>query len=105
VLASVGFDIHKGDPLGGMLVTPDGFAGLTHNLMEIARLSCDGKLVLTLEGGYNLEGLRDSVKAVLKELRAETTTNDRDWSGKEDKRMLGAVLDKVKEIQGRYWKI
>ena len=103
VLASVGFDIHKGDPLGGMLVTPDGFAGLTHILMEIARLTCDGKLVLTLEGGYNLEGLRDSVKAVLKELRAETTTKDRDWSGKEDQRMLGAVLDKVKEIQGRYW--
>jgi acetoin utilization deacetylase AcuC-like enzyme len=105
VLASVGFDIYKGDPLGGMLVTPDGFAGLTHTLMEIARLSCDGKLVLTLEGGYNLEGLRDSVKAVLKELRAETTTNDRDWSGKEDQRKLSAVLDKVKEIQGRYWRM
>jgi acetoin utilization deacetylase AcuC-like enzyme len=88
-----------------MLVTPDGFAGLTHILMEIARLSCDGKLVLTLEGGYNLEGLRDSVKAVLKELRAETTTKDQDWSGKEDQRKLSAVLDKVKEIQGRYWKM
>ena len=73
--------------------------------MEIARLSCDGKLVLTLEGGYNLEGLRDSVKAVLKELRAETTANDRDWSGKEDQRKLSAVLDKVKEIQGRYWRM
>ncbi len=105
VLASVGVDIYKGDPLGGMGVTPDGFAGLTHILMEIARLSCDGKLVLTLEGGYNLEGLRDSVKAVLKELRGETTIKDRDWSGKENKRILTPVLDKVKEIQGRYWKI
>jgi len=105
VLSSVGIDIYKGDPLGGMSVTPDGFAGLTHILMEIARLSCDGKLVLTLEGGYNLEGLRDSVKAVLKELRGETTIKDRDWSGEENKRILTPVLDKVKEIQGRYWKI
>jgi acetoin utilization deacetylase AcuC-like enzyme len=60
---------------------------------------------LTLEGGYNLEGLRDSVKAILKELRAETTTKDQDWSRKEDQRKLSAVLYKVKEIQGRYWKV
>jgi len=60
---------------------------------------------LTLEGGYNLQGLRDSVKAVLKELRAETTTNDRDWSGEENKGILNPVLGKVKEIQGRYWRM
>ena len=105
MLASVGFDIHRDDPLGGMSVTPHGFAGLTHVLMEIARLSCDGRLVLTLEGGYNLQGLRDSVKAVLKELRGETTAKDRDWSGKEDKTILDPVLDKVKDIHARYWKI
>ena len=105
VLASVGFDIHQDDPLGGMSVTPRGFAALTHILMEIARLSCDGKLVLTLEGGYNLQGLLDSVKAVLKELRGETTAEDRDWSGDEDKRILDPVLDEVKSIHGRYWKM
>ena len=105
VLASVGVDIHKDDPLGGMSVTPDGFAGLTRTLMEIARSSCDGKLVLTLEGGYNLQGLRDSVKAVLKELRGESIIKDRDWSGEEDKRILDPVLDKAKSIQSRYWKI
>jgi acetoin utilization deacetylase AcuC-like enzyme len=105
VLASVGFDIHKDDPLGGMAVTPCGFAGLTHILMEVARLSCNDKLVLTLEGGYNLQGLRDSVKAVLKELRGETTAEDRDSSGDEDKRILNPVLDKVNSIHGRYWKM
>ncbi len=105
VLASVGFDIHKDDPLGGMSITPLGFAALTHILMEIARLSCDGKLVLTLEGGYNLQGLRDSVKAVLKELRGETTAEDRDWSDDGDKRILDPVLDEVKSIHGRYWKM
>ena len=105
VLASVGFDIYEGDPLGGMSVTPDGFAGLTRTFMEIARSNCDGKLVLTLEGGYNLQGLRDSVKAVLKELRGESAIKDRDWSSEENQRILTPVLDKVKSIQGRYWKI
>ena len=105
VLSSVGFDIYEGDPLGGMSVTPDGFAGLTRILMEIARSNCAGKLVLTLEGGYNLQGLRDSVKSVLKELRGETTIKDRDWSGEEDKRILDPVLDKAKSIQSRYWKV
>ncbi len=105
VLVSVGFDIYEGDPLGGMSVTPDGFAGLTRTLMEIASSSCDGKIVLTLEGGYNLQGLRDSVKSVLKELRGESTIKDQDWSGKEDRRILNPVLDKAKSIQSGYWKI
>jgi len=97
-------DIYEGDPLGGMPVTPDGFAGLTRILMEIAHSSCDGKLVLTLEGGYNLKGLRDSVKSVLKELNEESTIKGRDWSDKENQRILTPVLDKIKSIQGEYWK-
>ena len=105
VLASVGFDIYEGDPLGGMSVTPDGFAGLTRTLMETALSSCNDKLVLTLEGGYNLTGLRDSVKSVLKELRGESTIQNRDWSDKENQRMLAPVIDKVKSIQGKYWKL
>jgi len=64
-----------------------------------------GQACLRREGGYNLQGLRDSVKAVLKELRGEITTKDQDWSGKEDKRILAPVIDKVKEIHSRYWKI
>jgi len=68
VLVSAGFDIYRDDPLGGMLVTPDGFAGLTRSVMDIADACCDGKVVITLEGGYDLTGLSESVKAVLKEL-------------------------------------
>jgi acetoin utilization deacetylase AcuC-like enzyme len=60
---------------------------------------------LTLEGGYNLKGLRDSVKTVLKELRGESTIKDKDWSGMENEAMLFPVLDRVKNIHKRYWKI
>jgi len=105
VFCSVGFDIYMNDPLGGMSVSPDGFAGLTRVLMDIARETCNGRLVLTLEGGYDLEGLRNSAKAVLKEMRGESTIEGRNWSGQENQRMLAPVLDKVRSIQGKYWKV
>lgn len=76
-------------------MSPNGFAGLTPILMDIAGETCKGRLGLTLEGDYNLEGLRDSVKAVLKELRGESTIGEKDWSGEVDERMLASVLEKV----------
>jgi len=65
VLVSAGFDTYYRDPLGGMGVTEDGFAEITRILMQIADACCDGKIVLTLEGGYHLEGLAQSVKRVI----------------------------------------
>ena len=63
VLISSGFDAHKDDPLGGMKVTPEGFAEMTRIVKEIAERSCYGRLVSVLEGGYNLRGLAKSVEA------------------------------------------
>jgi len=64
-----------------------------------------GQACLRREGSYDLQGLRDSVKSVLKELSEESTIKGRDWSDKENQRILAPVLDKVKSIQGKYWKI
>src|SRR4030042_67561 len=72
VLLSAGFDTYYQDPLGGMRVTPDGFAALTRILLEIAESSCQGRFVAVLEGGYHLSGLTQSVKAVLEEMRDDT---------------------------------
>ncbi len=65
VLVSAGFDIFAGDPLGGMEVNVAGFGALTTVLMNIARPTARERVVFTLEGGYNLFGLRDGVKSVL----------------------------------------
>lgn len=72
VLVSAGFDAHRDDPLGGMAVTADGFAGLCGVVREIAGLSAGGKLVLVLEGGYDLAGLADSVYACVEVLAGAT---------------------------------
>lgn len=76
VLLSAGFDIYCDDPLGGMRVTPQGFAALVRILLNIADRCCRGRLVATLEGGYHVQGLTKSVKAVLKEMLDETHCSD-----------------------------
>jgi acetoin utilization deacetylase AcuC-like enzyme len=63
VLVSAGFDSAKGDLLGRMNVTPEGYAELTRILKGIADQYCHGRLVSVLEGGYNLESLAASVEA------------------------------------------
>lgn len=70
ILVSAGYDICLGDPLGAMVVTNPGFAYMTRVLKELAAEVCEGRLLLTLEGGYNLAGLRDGVLATLGELAA-----------------------------------
>jgi acetoin utilization deacetylase AcuC-like enzyme len=104
ILVSAGFDIYMEDPLGGMNVTPDGFAGLTRSIMQMANECCGGRVVITLEGGYNLQGLRDSVKAVLWELAALTETNTTALLNKADQRALDYVTKQVIDVQRRYWK-
>ncbi|XP_014318481.1 histone deacetylase 6 isoform X1 [Myotis lucifugus] len=61
VLVAAGFDALQGDPKGEMAATPAGFAQLTHLLMGLA----GGKLILSLEGGYNLRSLAEGVSASL----------------------------------------
>uniref|UniRef100_A0A670JYK6 Histone deacetylase 6 n=1 Tax=Podarcis muralis TaxID=64176 RepID=A0A670JYK6_PODMU len=64
VLVAAGFDSVIGDPKGEMSATPACFAHLTHLLMPLS----GGKLVLSLEGGYNLQSLAEGTCAVLKAL-------------------------------------
>uniref|UniRef100_A0A673VPU9 Protein deacetylase HDAC6 n=1 Tax=Suricata suricatta TaxID=37032 RepID=A0A673VPU9_SURSU len=61
VLVAAGFDALQGDPKGEMAATPAGFAQLTHLLMGLA----EGRLILSLEGGYNLRSLAEGVSASL----------------------------------------
>lgn len=65
LLVSAGFDAHVRDPLGGMRVSTEGFRWIISSLVEFARETCNGKMALTLEGGYDLKALRDSVEAGL----------------------------------------
>ena len=106
VFVSAGFDIYYQDPLGGMQVTPEGFANLAKIILEFAQATCKGKVVFVLEGGYHLEGLRDSAREVLKTMRGEILAGGRDEKiGKQaDPRIIDPILKKVKETQKPFWK-
>ena len=65
LLVSAGFDAAAGDPLGGMLVTPDGFRELAARTRRLcSRIAC------VLEGGYNVETLPDLVRATVEGIEA-----------------------------------
>ncbi len=65
VLVSAGFDSHRDDPLGEMFVTGAGYARMTRALMAAAETTARGRIVFVLEGGYDLDGLEEGVRAVL----------------------------------------
>jgi len=71
ILVSAGYDAHWADPLAGMRLSTAGFHGLTTTLVSLAEELCRGRLVLTLEGGYDLSALSHSVLATFAALRRE----------------------------------
>lgn len=63
LIISAGFDAHKDDPLASLCFEPEDFAWATGKLLSVAREHCRGRLVSTLEGGYDLQGLATSTAA------------------------------------------
>ncbi|MGB0546795.1 MAG: histone deacetylase family protein [Paracoccaceae bacterium] len=63
ILVSAGFDAHEADPLAELNWSTEDFSWLTERICKIASDCCGGRLVSTLEGGYDLEALAESVKA------------------------------------------
>jgi acetoin utilization deacetylase AcuC-like enzyme len=61
IVISAGFDAHWRDPLGGLELREDDYLWVTRKLMEVADATAQGRIVSVLEGGYDLQGLRDSV--------------------------------------------
>jgi acetoin utilization deacetylase AcuC-like enzyme len=104
ILVSAGFDIYFRDPLSSMNVTPKGFAGLTRLIMDLADECCMGKLVITLEGGYHIDGQRDSVKAVLQELADINKTSIPDLLARADKSIVDFAIKPVLDIHRDFWK-
>ncbi len=65
VMISAGFDAHKDDPLASMGLTEAGYADLTGIVAGIAKRHAGGRVLSSLEGGYNLAALAASVDSHL----------------------------------------
>ena len=68
ILISAGFDTYRADPVGGLDLEVQDFATLTRLVVELARETCNGRIVSVLEGGYHLEALPLAVETHLRVL-------------------------------------
>jgi len=99
VLISAGFDPHRRDPLGGMEVSEQGFAALARSLVDVAERSAGGRCVAVLEGGYDLQELRDSTHAVLDVLRGDPPPP----LPPHPPSSARPILDAVRQVQQPFW--
>jgi acetoin utilization deacetylase AcuC-like enzyme len=68
ILISAGFDAHEADPLASMRLTAEDFGWGTEAICEVAAEVCGGRVVSTLEGGYDLDALAASAAAHVRAL-------------------------------------
>ena len=62
-MISAGFDGHYRDPLASLNLRAEDFDWVTRQLMDLADSTASGRIVSVLEGGYDLQGLQESVAA------------------------------------------
>ncbi len=96
VLVSAGFDAAEGDLLGSMRISPAGYAAMTSRLLGIA----GGRVVLALEGGYNLDAISASAADCLRVLLGEAAPSD---TGRSPSPIAARILEAVRRAQGRFW--
>jgi len=76
VLVSVGYDAHWSDPLAFENLSVAGYAALARIAIEIARTFCGGRIVFTLEGGYDLDALGYGAAATFRALLGDADIPD-----------------------------
>ena len=62
ILFSAGFDAHKDDPLAQLQLNSKDYYEITKRTLDCIKNDCDGKLVSILEGGYDLNALKESTE-------------------------------------------
>jgi acetoin utilization deacetylase AcuC-like enzyme len=70
VIISAGFDAHRSDPLAQLMLEESDYVWVTERLVELAYRHAEGRLVSTLEGGYDLQALGASAAAHVRVLMA-----------------------------------
>jgi acetoin utilization deacetylase AcuC-like enzyme len=96
ILVSAGFDAHAMDPIGDMEISSSGFGALA-GLIRDAAVEINAPVVYSLEGGYNLDALRDSVKAVIDVMKGDSAPRIEE--------RLTSEIDEIIKIHSRFWSL
>jgi acetoin utilization deacetylase AcuC-like enzyme len=101
IVVSCGFDAHRDDPLAAMQLSGEGFRNLAAVMRALADELCGGRLVLLLEGGYALSGLREGTEAVLDVLLAAAAPSPARWDPVVSGGPIEGILERVSQVHGR----
>jgi acetoin utilization deacetylase AcuC-like enzyme len=96
VLVSAGYDAHWRDPLAGLHLSLRGYWQLAKGLVALAEQLCGGRIVVALEGGYDLEvlslGVADTCRALLGDAEpGPDTIGESEWPEASLERLLAGV--------------
>eukprot|EP00884_Botryococcus_braunii_P009333 jgi/Botrbrau1/18400/Bobra.0469s0002.1 len=100
ILVSAGFDAAEGDYLGGMNLSPAAYAHMTRRLQKLSK---DGKIILALEGGYNIEVTASCAAHCVQALLGDPLPALEGRGASRTRRETQSVLQSVVEAQRRYW--
>jgi acetoin utilization deacetylase AcuC-like enzyme len=101
VLLSAGFDADHRDPLGGMELTPAGFAAMARASVALAEECAQGRLAAVLEGGYDLHAIVEGVDSLLAAMRTDADVpRARGTAGRVER-----VLARVRAAHAPYWQL
>jgi acetoin utilization deacetylase AcuC-like enzyme len=98
ILVSAGFDAHWSDPLAMMALSLHGYAAIGRQLVAMADEFCDGKIVFTLEGGYDRTVLAHGVENVFHALLGDATISDPVGPAQFDERPVEHRIAELKRI-------
>lgn len=101
VLVSAGFDAHRDDPLGGMLLTDGAYAAMTRSLRSLAQRWGEGRMVMVLEGGYAPEAVMRSARGCLEVLNGAPAEVPAPLVPASDE--VQSMLDTVRRLHAPYW--
>ena len=100
ILVACGFDSASGDPLGKIMLSPNSYYWMTKKLMEICP-----KVVISLEGGYNLKVIPVCTEKCIKALLNEDIPMDKDYETTPPSEGCSDTNNTVKAAIGKYWSL
>ncbi|NHJ48419.1 MAG: histone deacetylase [Asgard group archaeon] len=106
ILVAMGYDSLQGDPYGHLALTPYYFQVIMNQIKNLANELCNGKLLMTLEGGYKFDELAQAFLASVSPFipKYDFDKNpDSKLSSSGSKNMIKAIIAELKSTMKSYW--
>ena len=98
IIVSAGYDAHWDDPLANLNLSLKGYSWIAKTLVDFSEKLCKGKIVFTLEGGYNLQVLSNGVANSIRALLNNTDFEDPIGTHQQEEPEISELLKEIKKI-------